>query len=163
MREGLALICTLTILKFIHYLPTCLWRWNRQSVPKSRHIKFRCRGITQKKTKNIQNTVIVWNHELINIAWHSFAFYPLSELTTYLISSEFVGRIVLHKYSVLSIIRAWLQVAKDWWWRWEIMWFNNKRWNKVLHTAVGFCYAYSWTAGKDVATMHATTWFSVWI
>jgi len=29
---------------------TCLWRWNRQSVPKRRHIKFRCRGITQKKT-----------------------------------------------------------------------------------------------------------------
>ena len=29
---------------------TCLWRWNRQSVPKRRHIKFRRRGITQKKT-----------------------------------------------------------------------------------------------------------------
>jgi len=29
------------------------WRWNRQSVPKRRHIKFRRRGITQKKTYNI--------------------------------------------------------------------------------------------------------------
>jgi len=29
-----------------------LWRWNRQSVPKHRHIKFRCQGITQKKTYN---------------------------------------------------------------------------------------------------------------
>ena len=29
----------------------CLWRWNRQSVPKRRYIKFRRRGITQKKTK----------------------------------------------------------------------------------------------------------------
>jgi hypothetical protein len=32
--------------------PTCLWRWNRQSVSKRRHIKFRRRGITQKKTYN---------------------------------------------------------------------------------------------------------------
>ena len=31
---------------------TCPWRWNRQSVPKRRHIKLRCRGITQKKTYN---------------------------------------------------------------------------------------------------------------
>jgi len=29
--------------------PTCLWRWNRQSVPKHRNINFRRRGITQKK------------------------------------------------------------------------------------------------------------------
>jgi hypothetical protein len=41
---------TSTIFKFSHYLPTCLWRWN--SVPKRRHIKFRRRGITQKKTYN---------------------------------------------------------------------------------------------------------------
>jgi hypothetical protein len=48
---------TLTILKFSHYLPTCLWRWNRQNVPKRQHIKFRCRGITQKKTyDNINGT-----------------------------------------------------------------------------------------------------------
>jgi len=32
--------------------PTCLWIWNRQSVPKRQHIKFRSRGITQKKTYN---------------------------------------------------------------------------------------------------------------
>ena len=43
--------------------PTSLWRWNRQSVPKRRHIKFRRRGITQKKTYNIQNTAKVWNQE----------------------------------------------------------------------------------------------------
>jgi hypothetical protein len=34
------------------FIPTCLWRWNRQSVPKRRHTKFRRRGITQKKTYN---------------------------------------------------------------------------------------------------------------
>jgi len=44
-------------------LPTCLWRWNRQNVPKCRHIKFRRRGITQKKENNIRNTVKVWNQE----------------------------------------------------------------------------------------------------
>ena len=35
------------------HLPTCLWRWNKQSVPKRRHIQSRRRGITQKKTYNI--------------------------------------------------------------------------------------------------------------
>jgi len=33
--------------------PTCLWRWNRQSVLKRRHIKFRRRGIIQRKAFNI--------------------------------------------------------------------------------------------------------------
>jgi len=42
-----------------------LWGWNRQSVPKSRHIKFRSRGITEKKACNIQNTAKVWNQEYI--------------------------------------------------------------------------------------------------
>ena len=41
----------------IHYLPTCVWRWNRQSVPKRRHIKYRRRGITQKKTCNIASFI----------------------------------------------------------------------------------------------------------
>ena len=31
------------------FTPTCLWRWNIQSVPKSGHIKFRHQGINQKK------------------------------------------------------------------------------------------------------------------
>jgi hypothetical protein len=35
------------------------------SVPKRRHIKFRRRGITQKKTYNIQNTAKVWNQIII--------------------------------------------------------------------------------------------------
>jgi hypothetical protein len=34
-----------------------------QSVPKRRHIKFRHRGITQKKTYNIQNKAKVWNQD----------------------------------------------------------------------------------------------------
>jgi hypothetical protein len=39
--------------QFILHTPTCLWRWNRQSVPKRWHINFRRRGITQKKAYNI--------------------------------------------------------------------------------------------------------------
>jgi len=34
-----------------------------QSVPKRRHIKFRRRGITQKREYDIQNTAKVWNQE----------------------------------------------------------------------------------------------------
>ena len=45
--------------------PTCLWRWNRQSFPKLRYIKFRGRGITHKKADIIQNTAKVWNQEYL--------------------------------------------------------------------------------------------------
>jgi hypothetical protein len=36
------------------------WRWYRMSVPKRRHIKFRRRGITQKKEYNIHNFIRVF-------------------------------------------------------------------------------------------------------
>ena len=36
-----------------------------QSVPKHRHMKFRHRGITQKKAYNIQNTAKVWNQDQV--------------------------------------------------------------------------------------------------
>jgi len=39
------------------------WRWNRQIVPKRRHIKFRRRRITETKEYDVQNTVKVWNQE----------------------------------------------------------------------------------------------------
>ena len=39
------------------FKPTCLWRWKRQSVPKRRHIKFRRRGITQKKAYSSASVV----------------------------------------------------------------------------------------------------------
>jgi len=50
--------------QFILNKHTCLRRWNRQSVPKRRHIKFRRRGINQKKAYDIQNTAKVWNQEV---------------------------------------------------------------------------------------------------
>jgi len=56
-------IKTLCLFHLHRHVGTCLWRWNRQSVPKRQHIKFRRRGITQKKPYNIQNTAKVWNQE----------------------------------------------------------------------------------------------------
>jgi hypothetical protein len=44
---------TPTFLKHSHSTPIGLWRWNKRSVPKSRHIKFRRQEITQKKAYNI--------------------------------------------------------------------------------------------------------------
>jgi hypothetical protein len=32
-----------------HLIPTCLWRWNRQGVPKRWHLNYRRPGVTQKK------------------------------------------------------------------------------------------------------------------
>jgi hypothetical protein len=47
-----------------------------QSVPKRRHIKFRRRGTTQKKTYNILNTTKVWNQELaVHVLGDVFAHY----------------------------------------------------------------------------------------
>jgi hypothetical protein len=58
LGQTLTRMDTPTILKFSHYLPTFLWRWNRQSVPKRRHIKFRRRGITQKRTYNTKRNCL---------------------------------------------------------------------------------------------------------
>jgi len=73
--------------------PFCLWRWNRQRVPKHRHIKFRRRGITQKKTYNIQKTAKVWNQEysVLNYLICSMSIYLLGGwLTTcrYVVSCD---------------------------------------------------------------------------
>ena len=48
-------------------LHTYLPMKTEQSVPKLRHIKFRYRGITQKKAYNIQNRAKVWNKEYYNM------------------------------------------------------------------------------------------------
>jgi len=61
--------------EFILHAPTCLWRWNRQSVPKRRHINFRRQGITQKKAYYI-------NVSVNNTERHKFTltyiFHPLA-------------------------------------------------------------------------------------
>jgi hypothetical protein len=56
-------IYTPTFLKPSHFfIPTCLWRWNRQCCEMSAY-KIQSWGITQKKAYNIQNMAKVWNQE----------------------------------------------------------------------------------------------------
>jgi hypothetical protein len=45
----------------VYVIPTHLWRWNRQSVPKCWHLNYRRQLITQKKAYDIQNMAKVWN------------------------------------------------------------------------------------------------------
>jgi hypothetical protein len=54
-------------LKPSHSTPTCLCRWNRQSVPKGRYTKFRRRGITQKKAYNSIYVTDAWRMELSSL------------------------------------------------------------------------------------------------
>jgi hypothetical protein len=77
-KPTFSLMDTPTILKFSHSTPIRLWRWNRQIVPKRQHIKFRCWGITQKKTYNIQNTVKVWNQE--NVSFTSYKMFTFCHI-----------------------------------------------------------------------------------
>ena len=53
--------CSIFILLILLY--TYLRMNMEQSVPKCRHIKFRCRGNSQKKACSIQSTAEVWNQE----------------------------------------------------------------------------------------------------
>jgi len=65
----------------------CLFHLHRRvgmSVLKSWHLKFRCRGITQKKAYNIQNTAKVWNQEKVKCYYtmdHSINNYVLLTCT----------------------------------------------------------------------------------
>ena len=49
----------------VHSTRTYLPMKMEQSVPKRRHIKFRRRGITQKKAYNIQDAAEVWNQSIL--------------------------------------------------------------------------------------------------
>jgi len=64
---------------FFTYLPMKM----EQSVPKRRHIKFRRRGITQKKTYNIQNTAKVWNQECSVVVWVHYLIWQLLLVTSH--------------------------------------------------------------------------------
>jgi hypothetical protein len=50
-------------------IPIRLWRWNRLSVPKRRHKKFRRRRITQKRIYNIVNSLLTLSHTRIHHEW----------------------------------------------------------------------------------------------
>jgi hypothetical protein len=58
-------ISTLTIFPDYSSCSNKLCRWNRHSVLKRQHIKFRCRGLTQKKEYNIHNMTKVSNQRFL--------------------------------------------------------------------------------------------------
>jgi hypothetical protein len=79
--------CMLTFQNALFHLHRRLWRSNRQSVPKCRHIEFRRRGITHKKAYKIQNKAKVWNQEcctfliLAHKSWRNITRYLLQYVT----------------------------------------------------------------------------------
>jgi hypothetical protein len=89
----------------LHYL----WRWNRQNFPKCRHIKFRRRGITQKKE---------YNKIKLN-SWIKFV------VSRYILSlKEYKWNHVQFKYSRRSQrdapypdVARWLQRSWSKWWK----------------------------------------------
>ena len=69
-------------IKFRHYLPTCLWRWNRQSVPKRRHIKSRRRGnYPEENIQNIKCVLIFCTAFESNIYHYEKSWAPISSLS----------------------------------------------------------------------------------
>jgi hypothetical protein len=52
-----------------HFIPTCLWRWNRHSVPKRWHLNYRHWGITEKKECNKKCNVHT-NSEMYKLTFH---------------------------------------------------------------------------------------------
>jgi hypothetical protein len=56
-------LCNYRYMKNHTFIPTCLWRWNRQSGPKHQHLKFILRGIAQKKAHSVQITAKILNQE----------------------------------------------------------------------------------------------------
>jgi len=56
----------------IESTPIRLWRWNRQSVPKRRHIKFRCHGITQKSIQHSEHSKRLKSRKTLIVLyiWH---------------------------------------------------------------------------------------------
>jgi hypothetical protein len=82
-EPNLLLFATQTILKFGHSSPNSLWRWT-DSVPKRRHIKFRRRGITQKKIYHMTQTFVKpldqvnWCLRLVTVFLGCRHIYPLN-------------------------------------------------------------------------------------
>jgi hypothetical protein len=70
------------ISNFSHYSPICLWRWNRQCVPKRRHIRFRRRGITQKKTNIFQSLFYKNCHLVFPSSISSYLLFSLHSLSS---------------------------------------------------------------------------------
>jgi len=105
LSQTISCMHTPTFLKPSHFTPTCPWRWNRQSVPKRRHIKFRHLGITQKKAYN--NFVL------------GSGFAGGCKTVTYLWPVTIVFQLQVHWVEVQLYLVC-------------MSWFHYKRWNFVL-------------------------------
>ena len=93
-----------------------------QSVPKRRHIKFRRRGITQKKTYNIQNMAKVWNQEFLwDVTQVASIFLLIVLFIKFIVTlmCEVCGSVLFsHALSCFDYI--------TWWWMTEV-WIWNIR------------------------------------
>ena len=89
-----------------------------QSVPKRRHIKFRRRGIAQKKAYNIQNTAKVWNEKYFSSMGRKlqlfYNYLPMkieqvecSETSAYKIQTP--GNYPEEKYNIHNTAKDWNQ------------------------------------------------------
>ena len=88
------------------FIPARLWWWNRQTVPKCRYIKFRCRGITPKKAYSIQNTSKLWNQEIFPSPLFSKVFAVLMKMSSVDRShSHCIEYHSLYKYCVDFVFR----------------------------------------------------------
>jgi hypothetical protein len=59
-----------------YFVPSRLWRWNRQSFPKCWHLNYRCRGTTRKKTYDrVGILVIIWLANVFVISAFVFDWY----------------------------------------------------------------------------------------
>ena len=77
------------LFNFHKQVGTCLRRWNRLSVPKSRHIKFIARGNTQKKVYNKKT---------------SFTFHYISDCCTLVMKSEEADFHLLYIAVALNVV-----------------------------------------------------------
>ena len=106
---------TQTILKFSHYLPTWLWRWNRQSVPKRRHIKFRRRGITQEKTYNIPKPCFTQGHIMKTPSLPAFFHFPCYRIVSYHITQKSESHLPTHTHTLYIYIYIYIYAHTHTW------------------------------------------------
>jgi len=106
-RRVLNVVCFLLVnsLASDFFIPTCIWRWNGH-VPKRRHIKFRRRGITQKKAYNkmiIFGYVINTCERAVMYQWR----YRLDDPS--LIPDWHVGIFLCTVISIVYLLTHWLR------------------------------------------------------
>ena len=80
---------------YFFFIPIHLWRWNRQSVPKRRHIKCRRRGITQKKAYNTLPLFFTLQTAIIRFRYSVTSHFALLHTVD---SGLAIGRSLFKKY-----------------------------------------------------------------